>query len=231
MKIGGLQRFSLIDYPGKIAAIVFTRGCNFRCPYCYNPELVDPGQFGECIPEEEVFSFLEARRGKLDGIVITGGEPTLQPDLADFIRRARGLGYSVKLDTNGSRPEILEDLIGKKLLDYVAMDLKAPLDPDRYAAAVRAGVDIAALRRSIEIILSSGLKHEFRTTFVKGFLLETDFAKMGKAVKGAEKYAIQKFAPLKTLDPALGKDGVPSGDDLLQFETKLRRHVRSIIVR
>ncbi len=111
MKIGGLQKISLIDYPGRISAIVFTQGCNFRCPYCHNPELVDPAQYGPILPEEEVFSFLEKRRGKLDAVTVTGGEPTLQPDLDRFLQEIKGMGYLTKVDTNGSNPDVLERLI------------------------------------------------------------------------------------------------------------------------
>jgi pyruvate formate lyase activating enzyme len=128
MKIGGLQKFSLLDYPGKISAVVFTQGCNFRCPYCHNPELVDPERFQECIPEDEIFAFLETRRGKLEAVTVTGGEPTIQNGLSSFVRRIKDMGFMVKLDTNGSRPEVLEELIRHKLIDYIAMDIKAPLE-------------------------------------------------------------------------------------------------------
>lgn len=128
MQIGGLQKFSLLDYPGKISAVVFTQGCNFRCPYCHNPELVDPARYQECLPEEEIFSFLETRRGKLEAVTVTGGEPTLQKSLAPFLRRIKDMGFLVKLDTNGSRPDVLEELLRQKLIDYIAMDIKAPLE-------------------------------------------------------------------------------------------------------
>ncbi|OQX50761.1 MAG: anaerobic ribonucleoside-triphosphate reductase activating protein [Candidatus Cloacimonas sp. 4484_209] len=131
MKIGGFQKVSLIDYPGKICAIVFTRGCNFRCPYCHNPELVLPENYSPLIPEEEIFSFLEKRRGKLDAVEITGGEPTLQEDLTEFIRKIKEMGFLVKLDTNGSFPSVLEKVIYSGLVDYIAMDVKAPLEKYR----------------------------------------------------------------------------------------------------
>ena len=238
MRIGGLQKFSLIDYPGKIAAIVFTQGCNFRCPYCYNPELVDPDRFGECIPEGDVFALFEARRGKLDGVVITGGEPTLQPDLADFASRVKGLGYSVKLDTNGSNPGVLKSMIYGKLADYIAMDIKAPLHPvkkpgteSRYGEVTRSGIEPDVIRESIDIILSSGIDHEFRTTVAWGCLLPGDYLKMAKAVKGAKRYALQKFVPSKILDPEMTGLKAPSDEDLLELKKSIGRYVREVIIR
>lgn len=237
MKIGGLQKFSLIDYPGKIAAIVFTQGCNFRCPYCYNPELVDPARFREPLDESEIFSFLTARKGKLDGVVITGGEPTLQPDLQDFIRRVRDLGFCVKLDTNGSNPEVLQDLIARGVLDYIAMDIKAPLagrkgDPESaYASVTRSSVKDSDIRRSIELILTSGIDHEFRTTVTGGCLQHADFLKMGRAIKGAKRYALQKFVPAKVLDEGLLNAKPPSDEDLSGLKKALGRYVREIIIR
>ncbi len=237
MKIGGLQKFSLIDYPGKIAAIVFTQGCNFRCPYCYNPELVDPALFREPLDEGEIFSFLEARRGRLDGVVITGGEPTLQPDLMDFICRVRELGFSVKLDTNGSRPEILKTLIDRGVIDYVAMDIKAPLtgrksDPEnRYASVTRSSVDSEDIRRSIDLILSSGLDHEFRTTVATGCLERADYLSMARAIKGAKRYALQKFVPADVLDKGLQSTKPPADGDLEKLRKALVKYVPEIIVR
>jgi len=237
MKIGGLQKFSLIDYPGKIAAIVFTQGCNFRCPYCYNPELVEPAQFRETLDEKEIFSFLEIRRGRLDGVVITGGEPTLQPDLMDFICRVRELGYCIKLDTNGSNPEVLQSLIARGILDYIAMDIKAPLtgkkgEPEsRYASVTRSFVKDEDIRRSIDLIISSGIDHEFRTTVVRGCLQPGDYLKMGKAIKGAKKYALQKFVPAKVLDADLLNTRPPSDEDMDELRKALGRYARQIIVR
>lgn len=237
MKIGGLQKFSLIDYPGRIAAIVFTQGCNFRCPYCYNPELVDRAQFREPLDEKEIFSFLEARRGRLDGVVITGGEPTLQPDLMDFICRIRELGFSVKLDTNGSNPQVLQSLIDRGVLDYIAMDIKAPLtgrksDPEnRYASVTRSSVSSEDIRRSIDLIISSGIDHEFRTTVTTGCLQRGDYLNMAKAIKGAKKYALQKFVPTKVLDAEQLNTKPPSDGDLEKLRKALGKYVGKVIVR
>ena len=159
MLIGGFQPFSLIGYPGKISAIVFTQGCNFRCPYCYNPELVDPKLFAHPIPEADIFAFLETRRGKLDAVEITGGEPTLQPDLIDFISKTKALNFLVKLDTNGSNPEILRELIELDIVDYLAMDVKAPLE--RYPEITNSKLDPAKIKYSIELIMHAGLIMNF----------------------------------------------------------------------
>jgi pyruvate formate lyase activating enzyme len=194
MKIGGFQRFSLIDYPGKICAIVFTQGCNFRCPYCHNPELVNPELFEAPIPEKEVLSFLANRHGKLDAVEITGGEPTLQPDLIDFIREIKDMGYLVKLDTNGSKPEILSEAIEDGIVDYLAMDVKAPLE--RYKEITHSGVDPANIKESIELIKSSGLDYEFRTTVVKSQLGKRDILEIAWLIRGSKRYVLQKFVPL-----------------------------------
>ncbi len=150
MKIGYVQKTSFIDYPGKISAVVFAQGCNFRCPYCHNPELVDPERFCDNLLMEDVYAYLEKRKGKLDGVVITGGEPTLQSDLMPFIQRVKSLGYLVKLDTNGSRPRVLQNIIQKGILDYIAMDIKAPFE--KYSRVTGLLVNITQIKKSISII-------------------------------------------------------------------------------
>jgi pyruvate formate lyase activating enzyme len=152
MIIGGLQKFSLIDYPHKISAIIFTIGCNFRCPFCHNPELVNPKLYPEKIPEKDVLEFLESRRGKLDAVVITGGEPSLHKDLYQFISKIKYMGFLVKLDTNGTNPNILNRLIKDNLLNYIAMDIKGSLD--RYEEIVGTKVDLGKIKKSINIILN-----------------------------------------------------------------------------
>ncbi|MBN2538411.1 MAG: anaerobic ribonucleoside-triphosphate reductase activating protein, partial [Deltaproteobacteria bacterium] len=168
MKIGDIQKFSLIDYPGRICATIFTQGCNFRCPYCHNPELVEPSLFRRTIIDDEVFSFLDKRRGKLDAVNITGGEPTLQPDLIECIKIIRSMGYMVKIDTNGSFPEVLRKLIDDNLLDYIAMDVKAP--PEKYGEVTGSSIAVDNIAESIHLIMDSGIDYEFRTTIVKSLL-------------------------------------------------------------
>ena len=198
MKIGGFQKVSLIDYPGRISAVVFTQGCNFRCPFCHNPELVDPERFANRIPEPEILAFLEKRKGRLDAVVITGGEPTLQSELIPFTIHLRAMGYLIKLDTNGALPDVLEDLLGRKLLDYVAMDIKAPLE--RYGEVTKTKTDGERIRRSISLIMGSGIDYEFRTTAVRSLLGPQELEAIGRLIPGAKRFVLQKFVPTKTLD-------------------------------
>lgn len=191
MKIKGLQKLTLLDYPGRLAATVFLGGCNFRCPFCHNASLVVRGDNNE-ISEEEFFSFLESRSGKLSGVCITGGEPTLNPQLPAFINKIRALGYSVKLDTNGTNPDMLESLINDGLVDYVAMDIKSSLP--RYAAVCGVTeLDTAPVERSVEILLSGKVEYEFRTTVVRELHTAADFVSIGEWIKGARAYFLQPF--------------------------------------
>jgi pyruvate formate lyase activating enzyme len=198
MKIGGLQKVSLIDYPGMICAVIFTQGCNFKCGYCHNPELVNPHFYTECLLEQEVFSFLEKRRGNLEAVTITGGEPTIQRDLDLFIKRVRDLGYFIKIDTNGSHPEILYRLISDKMIDYIAMDIKGPLN--KYESIAGITVDEDKIKQSIKLIISSGVLYEFRTTVLKSLLESSDMLKIGALIRNARLYCLQRFIPSKTLD-------------------------------
>jgi pyruvate formate lyase activating enzyme len=229
MRCGGLQKFSLIDYPGKICAIIFTQGCNFRCPYCHNPELVDPGLYGEQTAIEDIFLFLSKRHGKLDGVVITGGEPTLQKDLAEVIIHIKRMGFLIKLDTNGSSPSVIEELVGKNLIDYIAMDVKAPLD--RYHKVTLAPVDPATIKKSIDIIIRSGIDHEFRTTIVQSLISEADIPRIGAMVAGAQKMVLQKFIPSKTLDNNFATQTSYTDKKLEAFRGMLATYLRTVIVR
>lgn len=204
MRLGGFQKLTLIDYPGKIATTVFTVGCSFRCGFCHNPELV----LSEMFPplsnmEQDFFSFLEKRKGKLDGVCITGGEPTIQPDILPFMRRVKELGYAIKLDSNGTRPDVLRKVFTEDLADYVAMDIKSSLENYSLAAGVK--VDTARIERSVELIRCSGLPYEFRTTVVPAIHTEQDFSKIGEWLNGSRAYYLQEFRPQRTVDPAFGK--------------------------
>ncbi len=229
MNIGGWQRFSLIDYPKKVCGILFAQGCNFRCPYCHNPELVDHSLFQECLQEEEIFSFLHKRKGKLDAVSITGGEPTIQPDLVEFIERIKDIGYLVKIDTNGSCPEVLERLINRRLLDYIAMDVKAPLEKYRNIAKTKVNPD--NIKKSIETIMDSGVEYEFRTTVVKSLLKKVDLEKIASLIKGARLYVLQKFAPSKCLDKKFLIKTTYSDEDFEAMAVKLKDLVQRVIVR
>jgi pyruvate formate lyase activating enzyme len=229
MIIGGLQKFSLIDYPGKISAIIFTQGCNFRCPYCHNPELVLPEHFSPPLPEEEIFSFLEKRRNQLEAVEVTGGEPTLQPDLLDFLARLKKMGFLVKLDTNGSSPERVEEVLKKKLVDYLALDVKAPLE--RYQEVTCSKVNPEKIRETIALIMNSGLDYEFRTTIVKSQLSLEDLLKIASLIKGAKLYALQNFIPTKTLDPRFQKEASYSEEELEKMKEQIAPYVQRCIVR
>ena len=193
MKIGGLIKFTLIDFPGRPAAVIFTQGCNFRCRYCHNPELVYPHLFTETVSDEEIFAFLQRRQGSLEGVVVSGGEPTLHDDLPAFIARIKALGYAVKLDTNGSRPEMLQELFDKKLLDYIAMDLNAPLDKYSLITGVETNPEI--IRKSMDLIRQSGLAYEFRTTYDKEVLTEADIDAL-KALTQDTCFRVQECLPV-----------------------------------
>lgn len=205
MLIGGLQKFSLIDYPKKVAAVIFTQGCNFRCPFCQNPDLVLPERYTEPIPEEEILSFLKTRQGQLTGVVVTGGEPTIQKDLTDFLRKIKSLGYAVKLDTNGNDPEALKKVLDAKLVDYVAMDIKTSLQ--RYSEAAGVAVDIKNIERSIEFIVDAGIDYHFRTTLVSKYISNNDLEDISRLLKKAKSYIIQKFDPKPHLVDEALKDG------------------------
>ncbi len=219
----------MIEYPGKIGAVIFSQGCNFRCPYCHNPELVDPGRYGDCLGEEEVFSFLEKRRGKLEAVTVTGGEPTLHADLPLFLTRLKGLDYLVKVDSNGSHPDMIEELLREKLVDYIAMDVKAPLGKYDAIAAVR--VDRRKIKRSIDIILASGIGYEFRTTVPRSLLEKDDLLAIGRLIKHARRYTIQKFVPSKTLNPSFLKETTYSDEELLTLKKKLEKNIQVVAVR
>jgi pyruvate formate lyase activating enzyme len=193
MKIGGLVKFTLIDFPGCPAAIVFTQGCNFRCRYCHNPELVYPHLFQEPVTEEEVKAFLVRRQGTLEGVVVSGGEPTLQPDLVRFMADLKALGYKTKLDTNGSQPNVLQELLDKKLVDFIAMDIKAPLD--KYALITGVDANATILRRSMDLIRQSGVEYEFRTTYDTEVLTDADIASISQLTQG-KNFRVQECLPV-----------------------------------
>ncbi len=188
MKIGGFVKFSLIDYPGKVAAVIFTQGCNFRCPYCHNPQLVYPELFTDPVSFESIFDFLKERRGLLDGVVFCGGEPTLQEDLLEIICKVRSLGYAVKLDTNGSNPDILAKVL--PYIDYAAMDIKAPFG-DAYARVCGVTINDYEIRRSMLLIRAAGLAYEFRTTFDLKYISIEGIGKIKKMLGRHEPYTIR----------------------------------------
>lgn len=189
MRIAGLQKLTLLDYPSKVACIIFTQGCNYKCPYCQNSGLIKFND-DELIDEEEIFAYLNKRKGIIDGIVITGGEPTIQKDLKDFIRKVKDLGISVKLDTNGSNPKVVEEVINEGLVDYIAMDIKNVLEI--YKDVTDVAPNINNLKQSIELIKNSPIEHEFRTTIIKPIHNIDKILKICSYVEG-EKMFLQNF--------------------------------------
>lgn len=193
MKFAGFIKNSFVDYPNEIAAVVFTSGCNFNCWYCHNKNLINKKyDESKMIDENLVLDFLNNRKGFLDGLVISGGEPTLQPDLKDFIVKVKSLGYKIKLDTNGTNPEILKQLIDQKLIDFVAMDIKTTLE--KYKEIVGKRTKIEDIKKSINILMNSEIHYEFRTTFAPDLSI-SDIENIAKMIAGAKAYAIQKYNP------------------------------------
>jgi pyruvate formate lyase activating enzyme len=227
MRLGGLQKTSLIDYPGKVCAIVFTIGCNFHCPYCHNPELVE--ETADEISEEAFFSFLASRIGLLDAVTITGGEPTLHEDLLLFIHRIKQMGFLVKLDSNGTNPAILQELIAAKLVDYIAMDIKSPLR--KYDATVARPVDLERIQTSISLLLEGQVPYEFRTTVVKALLPPEDFEEIGALIAGADRYYLQKFIPTKLLNPAFRKKAVYTDEEFEALRQTMEQYVQICQIR
>ena len=191
MKIAGLSKLTLLDFPGRMACIVFTEGCNFRCPFCHNASLVTHTEQNTEISEQEFFSFLQKRKGILDGVVITGGEPTIAKGLYEFIAKVREFGYPVKLDTNGSFPDRIKQLLDDGMLDYIAMDIKTTRE--RYPLVTGVAVDYDKIAQSINIIKNSGIPHEFRTTVVRGLHEMEDIVEVARMLGKEESYYLQGF--------------------------------------
>lgn len=221
MKIYGLQKMTLLDYPSKVAATVFLGGCDFSCPFCHNYEIVD-GSAAPLMDEAELFSFLEKRKGLLDGIVITGGEPCLYKQLPDFAKKIKELGFLVKLDTNGYHPDMVEELLSQRLIDYIAMDIKN--SPAKYAqTSGLKNIDIEIISKSISLIMNSNIPYEFRTTTVAEFHKNEDFEEIGKWIQGAKAYYLQQFTTRDTVpDKALT---APSETDMMLFLKTVQKYV------
>lgn len=226
MKLGGLQKVTLIDYPGEVAATVFTNGCNFFCPYCHNSQLVEENEFG--ITEDDVLNYLNERSNRLSGVCITGGEPTVQPDLISFIEKIKDLGYKVKLDTNGSNYKMLKELIEKELIDYVAMDIKTNIE--KYPSMAPDNT-ISHIKESITLIQSSDIEYEFRTTVVPELHDKDIMDDIGKLLKGSKKYYIQNFKPGNSLVEEFDNKRSFTGDELQEFKSILDNYIDDVEIR
>lgn len=226
MKISGFQKLSLIDFPGKVACVVFTQGCLFRCGYCHNPELI-PSSASRYIPEAEILDYLEKNKRLLDGICITGGEPTLQKDLVDFIKSVKARGLDVKLDTNGIHPDTVALLLSENLLDYLAMDLKHTWD--KYLEVIKLGDQrtIEKCQKTFSLMQSSEIDHEFRTTILPSVHTESNFFTMASYLKNGEKYFIQKTNFVKNLDKDISQEIRFDTTELVQA---LRQRFPSLII-
>ena len=227
MLIAGFEKNTLLDYPGKVASIIFTYGCNLRCPYCHNPELVtQPCKKENIFSEEYILEYLKSREGLIDALVITGGEPTLQKDLIPFIRRVKDLGLLVKLDSNGVLEEVIKEIMSLNIVDYWAMDIKYPSEYfEEY------GIDSKAVKNSIEMIMNSGREYEFRTTYVKGIHDIKDAKSIGEMIKGATNYYIQNFRKGKTIDSKLNQSNSFTQKELEEIKSVISPYVKSVTIR
>ena len=218
MKIAVLQKTTLLDFPSHIACIVFLAGCNFRCGFCHSPELVLENQNSSFINEEGFFDFLEKRKSQLDGVVLCGGEPTLQTDLLNFCSQIKTLGYLIKLDTNGSRPAMLEKLISNRLLDYVALDIKT--SKEKYPKAIGVSLKNIAeqVEKSAQVLKKNNVDYEFRTTCVPNIVTREDILQISQWVGTAKRYFLQTFRPQKTLDSGFGRLKPYSDQEMAEFQ-------------
>ena len=221
---------TLIDFPGKIAATVFTVGCSFRCPFCHNPELVlGSGMGNQGNQEEEFFAFLQKRKGKIEGVCITGGEPTIQKDIVKFIQKVKELGFAVKLDTNGTRPDVIKKLLDLRLLDFVAMDIKNQLKNYDKTTGVKG--DKKRIKLGVDLIMNSRVPYEFRTTVVPGIHEEKDFLEIAKWIKGANAYYLQEYREKIILDPRLKKKTKGKTLDLRKIKKSIEKYFTKVGVR
>ncbi len=225
MKIGGIQKTSLIDYPDKVCAVFFASGCNFRCPYCYNPELVFSKT--KLIQEKYIKNFLKKRKNYLDAILLSGGEITIQPDFVDFVKKIKSYGYLIGIETNGSDPDAIKELIDNKLVDFIAMDIKSDLETYEKAAGVKP--DKEKIKKSVELIKNSNINYEFRTTVVPGLFDEETAIKIGKWLKGSKRYVLQQFRNEKgMIDKSLKRKKPYSVDKLKKFKKILEKYITNV---
>ena len=229
VSIKGFQKVSMIDYPGLMASVLFLADCNFRCPFCQNPDLINNTEKLPDVPVEEVLAYISSKRGWIDGVCVTGGEPTLHRGLPELCRKLKESGMKVKLDTNGTNPGMVEGLIKEGLIDFIAMDIKGPLP--RYSEIACVPVNTKNIEKSVKLIRSSGLVYEFRTTVVPRLLKDGDIGEIGKWLSGSEMYALQQFRPMITLDPAYEKETSYSEPRMKALGKMAAKYFRKVEVR
>ncbi len=230
MLISGFQKSTLLDYPGKVACLIFTYGCNLRCEYCHNPELVIfPCNPSTIVKNDDIYSFLKERKGLLDAVVITGGEPTIQPDLISFIQRVKKLGYLVKLDTNGTDSKIVKQILDLNIVDYWAMDVK--YEKELYIQNLVDKVDYKEIEKSISLLMKKARDYEFRTTFVKGIHTLESAKGIGELIKGSKRYYIQNFRPGKTINPTLSNRNSFTEKELEGIKRVMKEYVKDVEIR
>jgi len=230
VRIAGFSKTSLLDWDGNVSAVIYLPGCNFRCPICHNRDLVlEPDKFEE-VPWDLIEGFISGNKEFLDGIVVTGGEPTIHRDLPELLRKLRRMGMRIKLDTNGSNPEMLQEIIDEGLIDAVAMDIKAPLD-EKYEDVAGVKLDIEKIKRSIKIIMESKIEYEFRTTIVPVLLKDPDYERIAAYIGTARKYALQHFRPKNTLDPRFS--GLDPSDEgkVRAIAERCKPYVKRVVIR
>ena len=227
MQIFGLQKTTLLDYPGKLSSIVFTGGCNMNCPFCHNSELITLPKTGR-ISEEEVLSHLQKRRSTLEGLVITGGECTLQKDLVDFCKKVKEMDYLIKIDTNGTLPGRIKELVAHHLIDYVAMDIKN--SKEKYALTCgQNSIDLIKIQESIDYLMENHVDYEFRTTVVSNYHSQEDMEKIGKWICGAKALYLQAF---KDCDTVMTKNlSAPTKEELLSYQSILLKYINTVEIR
>jgi len=233
MEFKGFVKTSLIEYPGKIVSVAFVGGCNFRCPFCQNPDLVLNSQSLPSISEKEVIDHLLSKRKWLDGLAITGGEPMLKKDLPNFVSKIKKEGFLVEIETNGTNPGMLRSLVERSLVDYLALDIKAPFEWEKYrkAAGIVDKKLLGKVKESLKILLSSNIDYELRTTVVPGLVDQEDVISIARSLEGARKYVLQQFAPKMTLDKQYEKIEPYSKDKLEEMKEKIANYVESCEIR
>lgn len=229
--IKGFNPHTLIDWEGKVACVMYLAGCNFRCPFCHSSDLVTAPQALATIPFERIERFLQEKQGWIDGVVIGGGEPTLYEQLPILLEDIRKLGLLIKIDTNGTVPEMLREILRRNLVDFVAMDIKAPLEEEKYCQVVESKVAIEDIRESINLLMNSVVEHEFRTTVVPVLLSARDIMKIARSLHGAQTYVLQQFSPKDTLDKNLAVLAPYPSDELKKSAQLAKEFVKNCFVR